>query len=137
MTQTKGTRKPSRAEELKAKAIAAASYLPQIDEPEQITQEEAPEADTTQTTGNDNQTQNENDDNKPPKKKRKHLRSAYLDDEVYEQLAELAEYRSFFKKERNSRNQPVGYGTLLNEAAVEFLERHMDELNTYRQRAGK
>ena len=132
MTQTKGTRKPSRAEELKAKAIAAASYLPQ-EEPEQITQAEAPAAPTT-----NNQQPTENDgEKKPPKKKRKHLRSAYLDDEVYEQLAELAEYRSFFKKERNARNQPVGYGTLLNEAATEYLERHMDELNAYRQRVGQ
>ena len=74
---------------------------------------------------------------KEPKKKNKVLKSAYMTAAVYDALSELAMYRAFYKGERNARNQPTGAGTLINEAATEYLKQHMDELNEYRQRAGK
>ena len=64
---------------------------------------------------------------------KKVLKSFYCTESVFKQLAELAQYRSIGLGKKNSRNQPIGAGTLINEAATEYLERHMDELNQWRQ----
>ena len=84
-----------------------------------------------------NQTPPEPEPEKPKKKKTKVLKSAYMTAAVYDALSELAMFRAFYNGERNARNQPTGAGTLINEAATEYLKQHMDELNEYRQRAGK
>ena len=84
-----------------------------------------------------NQTTTAPEPEKPKKKKTKVLKSAYMTAAVYDALSELAMFRAFYNGERNARNQPTGAGTLINVAACEYLKQHMDELNEYRQRAGK
>lgn len=64
---------------------------------------------------------------------KKVLKSFYCNESVFNQLAELAGYRSIAGGAKNSRGQNIGAGTLINEAATEYLERHMDELNQWRQ----
>lgn len=66
-------------------------------------------------------------------KNKKKLKSFYCTETVFDQLAELAQYRSIGLGKKNSRNQPIGAGTLIDIAAAEYLERHMDELNQWRQ----
>ena len=63
----------------------------------------------------------------------KQIRSFYIDMDVYNDLAELAECRSFFKGERNSMGQPVGAATLIIEAAKQYRDEYKDELERYRQ----
>lgn len=64
---------------------------------------------------------------------KKKLKSIWISESVYEQLLELAGYRSIGAGVKNRRGQNIGAGTLINEAATEYLERHMDELNQWRQ----
>ena len=64
---------------------------------------------------------------------KKVLKSFYCTEHVFNQLAELAGYRSIGAGAKNRRGQNIGAGTLINEAATEYLERHMDELNQWRQ----
>lgn len=64
---------------------------------------------------------------------KKVLKSFYCTESVFNQLAELAGYRSIGAGVKNRRGQNIGAGTLINEAATEYLERHMDELNQWRQ----
>lgn len=66
-------------------------------------------------------------------KAKKKLKSFYCTETVFDQLAELAQYRSIGLGKKNSRNQPIGAGTLIDEAASEYLAKHMDELNQWRQ----
>lgn len=64
---------------------------------------------------------------------KKVLKSFYCTESVFNQLAELAGYRSIGAGVKNKRGQNIGAGTLINEAATEYLERHMNELNQWRQ----
>ena len=61
------------------------------------------------------------------------LKSFYCSETVFDQLSELAGYRSIIEGKKNGRGQNIGAGTLINKAATEYLERHMDELNQWRQ----
>lgn len=61
------------------------------------------------------------------------LRSAYITQEAYDVLEELARYRSLLMGAKNSRGQAIGAGTLIDEAVVKYAEEHMSELEGYRQ----
>ena len=61
------------------------------------------------------------------------MRSAYITQEAYDVLEELARYRSLFLGAKNSRGQAIGAGTLIDEAVVKYAEEHMDELDKYRK----
>lgn len=56
------------------------------------------------------------------------LRSAYITQEAYDVLEELARYRSLLMGAKNSRGQAIGAGTLIDEAVVKYAEEHMGEL---------
>lgn len=56
------------------------------------------------------------------------LRSAYITQEAYDVLEELARYRSLLLGKKNSRGQAIGAGTLIDEAVVRYAKEHMDEL---------
>lgn len=60
------------------------------------------------------------------------LRSAYITQEAYEVLEELARYRSLLMGEKNSRGQVIGAGTLIDEAVIRYAEEHKMELERYR-----
>jgi len=62
----------------------------------------------------------------------KELHSAYINADAYSVLEELARYRSMFLGSKNTRGQPIGAGTLINEAVIMYAEAHTDELNRYR-----
>lgn len=64
---------------------------------------------------------------------KKVLKSFYCTESVFNQLAELAGYMSIGAGVKNRRGQNIGAGTLIDIAAREYLERHMDELNQWRQ----
>lgn len=64
---------------------------------------------------------------------RKVLRSAYITQEAYDVLEELARYRSLLMGAKNSRGQAIGAGTLVDEAVVKYAEEHIGELEGYRQ----
>lgn len=61
------------------------------------------------------------------------IRSAYITQEAYDVLEELARYRSLLMGAKNSRGQAIGAGTLIDEAVVKYAEEHMSELEGYRQ----
>lgn len=56
------------------------------------------------------------------------IRSAYITQEAYDVLEELARYRSLLMGAKNSRGQAIGAGTLIDEAVVKYAEEHKDEL---------
>ena len=56
------------------------------------------------------------------------IRSAYITQEAYNVLEELARYRSLLMGAKNSRGQAIGAGTLIDEAVVKYAEEHMGEL---------
>lgn len=62
------------------------------------------------------------------KKPRKVLISCYLSPDLYEQLNELATYRTRFDK-------PTGYGNLIDYAVAKYLESKQDELTAWREYA--
>ena len=61
------------------------------------------------------------------------VRSAYITQDAYEVLEELARYRSLLMGKKNSRGQTIGAGTLIDEAVVKYAEEHKGELEGYRQ----
>lgn len=63
---------------------------------------------------------------------RKALRSAYITQEAYDVLEELARYRGLLMGEKNSRGQAIGAGTLIDEAVIKYAEEHKGELEGYR-----
>ena len=63
----------------------------------------------------------------------KRLYSAYINADAFSVLEELARYRSMFLGEKNSRGQPIGASTLIDEAVVKYVEAHTDEVNQYRK----
>lgn len=60
------------------------------------------------------------------------LRSAYITQEAYDVLEELARYRSLLMGAKNSRGQAIGAGTLIDEAVVKYAKEHKNELDRYR-----
>lgn len=64
-------------------------------------------------------------------KGKKKLRSFYCDEYVYAKLSKLARYRAVNSGQKNERGQGIGAGTLINESAAEYLERHMTELQQW------
>ena len=65
----------------------------------------------------------------PDKKK---LRSFYCSESTFEALSDLARFRSMMG-EKNSKGQAIGAGTLIDEAAAEYVERHRAELEKWRE----
>ena len=63
----------------------------------------------------------------------KTLRSAYITDDAYAVLEELARFRYVIRGEKNARGQPVGVGTLIDEAVVRYANDHNGELEQYRK----
>lgn len=135
--------KLTRAEQMKAQA-AAAQAAPALDyitqtAPEPTEQEKTESASLVNADNEPDKKNNTDSDKtkgkKKPTKNGMVLKSFYCNESVFNQLAELAEYRSILKVKggKNNRGQNIGAGTLLNKAATEYLERHMDELNQYRQ----
>ena len=57
-------------------------------------------------------------------KGKKKLVSFYCDPAVYEQLQQLARYRAVNSGTKNERGQGIGAGTLINEAATEYVKNH-------------
>lgn len=130
--------KPTKTERMTARAevVQAAPVLDYITPttPDLTEQEAASPASV------DNEPEKKNTDpeeqtkgKKKPTKNGMVLKSFYCNESVFNQLAELAGYRSIIKGKKNSRGQNIGAGTLINKAATEYLERHMDELNQWRQ----
>lgn len=66
----------------------------------------------------------------------KTIRCAYITDEAYAVLEELARYRSLLLGAKNSRGQAIGAGTLIDEAVVKYAEEHKEELEKYRNTLG-
>lgn len=60
------------------------------------------------------------------------IRSAYITQEAYDVLEELARYRSLLMGAKNSRGQAIGAGTLIDEAVIKYAEEHKTELEGYR-----
>lgn len=60
------------------------------------------------------------------------IRSAYITQEAYDVLEELARYRSLLMGAKNSRGQAIGAGTLIDEAVIKYAEDHKGELEGYR-----
>lgn len=136
--------KPTAAELMAQQAAAAQQEAPVVSwlPPKDETQENAPTSEPTTNTvtgeaaSKDKQEPEEQETGKKKKKPTKNgmvLKSFYCDEAIFNQLAELAEYRSILRGKKNSRGQNIGAGTLINEAATEYLKRHLGELNQYRQ----
>lgn len=68
---------------------------------------------------------------------KKKLVSFYCNEAIYEQLATLARYRSLMSGIKNSRGQNIGAGTLINQAATEYVEAHADELRKWKALEGE
>ena len=62
----------------------------------------------------------------------KTMRTAYITDSAYAALQELARYRALILGEKNSRGQMLGTSSLIDEAVIEYADKHMDELVKYR-----
>lgn len=133
--------KLTKAEQMAAQA-AAAQAAPALDyinttTTEPTEQEAASPVNVDKAQGAEqNANTEEQETGKKKKKATKNgmvLKSFYCSETVFDQLSELAGYRGIIKGEKNSRGQNIGAGTLINEAATEYLERHMDELNQWRQ----
>lgn len=138
--------KPTAAELMAQQAAAAqqeapvVSWLPPKDEAPEPAPTSEPTANivTGEAASKDKQKPEGQEAGRKKKKATKNgmiLKSFYCSETVFDQLSELAEYRSILKVKggKNNRGQNIGAGTLINEAATEYLEKHMDELNQYRQ----
>lgn len=137
-------KKPTAAELMAQQAAAAqqeapvVSWLPPKDEAPEPAPTSEPTANTVtgEAASKDKQEPEGQEAGRKKKKPTKNgmvLKSFYCNESVFDQLAELAGYRSIARGVKNGRGQNIGAGTLINEAATEYLERHMDELNQYRQ----
>ena len=133
--------KLTKAEQMAAQA-AAAQAAPVLDyltttTPEPTEQEATSPVNVDKAHGAEqNANAEEQETGKKKKKATKNgmvLKSFYCSETVFDQLSELAGYRSIIKGKKNNRGQNIGAGTLINEAATEYLEKHMDELNQWRQ----
>lgn len=106
------TKKPSAAELMAQQAAAAQQEpAPAINSYTEATEEQASE--------------------------KKKLVSFYCNEAVYEQLADLARFRALMSGKKNSRGQNIGAGTLINQAAAEYVIAHADELKRWKALEGE
>lgn len=125
-------KKPSNAE-LMAQQAAAAQQEPEVIDT-YITHPEKPKPQKPEQKQENDEEKNEG--KKKGKKKTstgkgKTLRSFYCDDIVYEKLQKLARYRAVNSGDTNGQGQGIGAGTLINEAAAQYVKQHEEELRQW------